>query len=154
MLVGLTVITADVAPVFHKYVPPPLAVNVAVAPVHIVPSLFATPEVSVISIAAIGNGFTTNDLEVDDEHPETVIVTVYVPAIPVVIAAVVAPVLQTYVPPPLAVKVADAPAHRIPSLLATPDVSVTVITGTGNGLTDMTVSALEIQLFAFVTVTV
>ena len=32
---GLTVILCVVAPVFHRYVPPPLAVNVTLSPLHI-----------------------------------------------------------------------------------------------------------------------
>jgi hypothetical protein len=31
-----TIFTADVGPLFHAYVPPPLAVKVALLPVHIV----------------------------------------------------------------------------------------------------------------------
>ena len=47
-----------------------------------------------------------------------------------VILDVVAPVLQTYVPP-LMLRTADVPIHMIPSLLDKPEVSTTLITGTG-----------------------
>jgi hypothetical protein len=43
-----------------------------------------------------------------------------------VIAAVVLPLFQKYVPPPLAASVALEPAQMIPSLLVIPDVSDTV----------------------------
>jgi hypothetical protein len=59
-----------------------------------------------------------------------------------VMAAVVAPVLQAYDVPPDAVKVTDAPAHITPSLLATPEVSDMVIAGIGNGLTVITCEAV------------
>ena len=71
-----------------------------------------------------------------------------------VIAVVVAPVLQAYVPPPVPVKVADAPAQMMPSLLTVPEVSATVIPGVGNGLTVMVVVAEAVQPAALVTVTV
>ena len=46
---GVTVIPAVVAPVFHKYVPPPVAVKVAEAPT----------QMGVVGlITGIGNGFT------------------------------------------------------------------------------------------------
>ena len=38
MVVGLTVILAVVAPVLHRYVAPPLAVNVVLSPLHIATS--------------------------------------------------------------------------------------------------------------------
>lgn len=47
--VGLSVIVAVVAPVFHKYVPPPLAVSVAASPWQI----FDEPEMD-----ALGAAFT------------------------------------------------------------------------------------------------
>ena len=71
-----------------------------------------------------------------------------------VMAAVVSPVLQAYDVPPDAVKVTDAPAHIIPSLLATPEVSAIPIAGIGSGLTVITCEAGWLQLFALVTVTV
>jgi hypothetical protein len=55
---GVTLTAADVLPVFHKYVPPPEAVKVALAPAHIIPSLFVAPEVSVTETDADGSGFT------------------------------------------------------------------------------------------------
>ena len=57
MALGVTVMSAVVAPVFQEYVVPPLAVSVAEAPIQIVPSL-GVPEVSVTAIAAVGRGLT------------------------------------------------------------------------------------------------
>ena len=59
------------------------------------PSLFANPDVSTTAIAGIGNGLTVIIDDIDAVHPlELVTVTVYVPAVPVVMPVVVAPVLQ------------------------------------------------------------
>jgi hypothetical protein len=69
------------------------------------------------------------------------------------IEAVVAPPVQTYVPPPLAVSVALAPAQIIPSLFETPDVSVTAMDADGSGFTVIVVLAVEVQPLV-VTVTV
>jgi hypothetical protein len=66
---------------------------------------------------------------------------------------VVAPPGQTYVPPPLAVRVALAPAQIIPSLLVAPEVSVTAMEADGSGLTVMVVLAVAVQPLV-VTVTV
>ena len=68
------------------------------------------------------------------------------------IEAVVAPPVQRYVPPPLAVRVALAPEHIIPSLLV-PEVSVTAMDADGSGFTVIVVVAVAVQPFA-VTVTV
>ena len=70
------------------------------------------------------------------------------------IEVVVAPVLQAYEVPPVPVNVADAPAQMMPSLLAVPEVSATVIPGVGRGFTVMVVVAEAVQLAALVTVTV
>jgi len=70
------------------------------------------------------------------------------------IEVVVAPVLQAYEVPPVPLRVADAPAQMIPSLLVVPEVSATVIPGVGNGLTVMVVVAEAVQPAALVTVTV
>ena len=56
-------------------------------------------------------------------------------------------------PPPEAVKVAEAPAQMMPSLLVVPEVSVTTMAGTGKGLTVMVLVAVPTQPFR-VTVTV
>ena len=69
------------------------------------------------------------------------------------IEAVVAPPGQEYVPPPLAVRVALAPAQMIPSLFEAPEVSVTTMDADGSGLTVMIVLAVAVQPFV-VTVTV
>ena len=50
-----------------------------------------------------------------------------------VMAAVVAPVFQEYVVPPLAVSVAEAPMQIVPSL-GVPEVSVTAMDAVGNAL--------------------
>ena len=70
------------------------------------------------------------------------------------IEVVVAPVLQAYEVPPVPLRVADAPAQMMPSLLVVPEVSATVIPGVGNGLTVMVVVAEAVQPAALVTVTV
>ena len=70
------------------------------------------------------------------------------------IEVVVSPVLQAYVPPPVPVRVADAPAQMIPSLAVVPDVSATVVPAVGKGFTVMVVVAEAVQPFALVTVTV
>jgi hypothetical protein len=69
------------------------------------------------------------------------------------IEAAVEPPGQTYVPPPLAVNVALAPAQIMPSLLVAPEVSVTDIDADGSGLTVMVVLAVAVQPLV-VTVTV
>ena len=70
-----------------------------------------------------------------------------------VMAAVVAPVFQEYVVPPLAVSVAEAPEQIVPSF-GVPEVSVTVIVAVGRGLTVMVAVAVVVQPLAFVTVAV
>ena len=69
------------------------------------------------------------------------------------IEAVVAPPGQEYVPPPLAVRVALAPAQTIPSLFEAPEVSVTTMDADGSGLTVMVVLEVAVQPLV-VTVTV
>ena len=68
-------------------------------------------------------------------------------------AAVVAPVFQEYVVPPLAVSVAEAPMQIVPSL-GVPEVSVTAIAAVGRGLTVIVDVAVAVQPLAFVTVAV
>src|SRR6187431_1077075 len=105
-----------VSPVLHKYVPPPVAVSVAEAPAHIVPSLFTVPEASVTVIVGIGAGVTVIVVDNISTQAPLVKVTLYNVVMTGVttMAAVVSPVLHRYVPPPAAVIVADAPAHMIP----------------------------------------
>lgn len=57
-------------------------------------------------------------------------------------------------PPPVAVRVTLAPLQMVPSLLAVPEVSATVIAGIGSGLTVMVVDAVAVHPSALVTVTV
>jgi hypothetical protein len=66
----------------------------------------------------------------------------------------VEPVFQEYVFPPEAVNVALAPAHMIPSLLETPELSEMTITGGCWLFTVMVVVAVAVQLDELVTVTV
>ena len=68
-------------------------------------------------------------------------------------AAVVAPVFQEYVVPPLAVKVAEDPLQIVPSF-GVPEVSVAAITAVGRGLTVIVDVAVAVQPLAFVTVAV
>ena len=56
--------------------------------------------------------------------------------------------------PPVPVSVADSPAQIMPSLLVVPDVSVTLMTGVGSGLTVMIVEVEVVQPLELVTVTV
>jgi hypothetical protein len=49
---------AVVPPVFHEYEVPPDAVSIAVAPEHVIPSLFPTPEVSATATDGVGSGLT------------------------------------------------------------------------------------------------
>ena len=60
---------------------------------------------------AVGLAFTVSTLLDVAVQPDVVTVTVYVPAVDTLIPAVVAPVLHTYVPPPLAVNVDEPPAQ-------------------------------------------
>ena len=71
----------------------------------------------------------------------------------IVMAAVVAPVFQEYVVPPLAVSVAEAPIQTVSSF-GVPEVSVTVIAAVGRGLTVIVDVAVAVQPLAFVTVVV
>jgi hypothetical protein len=86
--VGLTGIVAVVAPVLHKYVPPPVAVKVVEPPLQIT---------FVPVMLAVGNGLTVTALVAVAVHPFALVtVTVYV-ALAVgltLIDAVVSPVLH------------------------------------------------------------
>ena len=69
-------IEAVVAPPGQEYVPPPLAVRVALAPTQMMPSLFAAPEVSVTDMDAVGSGFTVIVVLAVAVQPFVVTVTV------------------------------------------------------------------------------
>jgi len=85
-------------------VPPPLAVKVELAPVQIE----FVPEIDADTV------FTVKALFAVAVHPlELVAVTEYVPAVETVIDVVIAPVLQEYEVPPLAVKDELAPAQIV-----------------------------------------
>lgn len=65
---GLTVMLAETAPVLHEYVPPPLAVNVVLAPLQI--------EILAGEMVAVGFGLTVTNLEaVAVQEPPSVTVT-------------------------------------------------------------------------------
>jgi hypothetical protein len=143
-----------VAFVFHLYVPPPVAVRVALSPSMIIPS-FGVPELSVTSIAATGNGFTVITLLIKAVHPLLFVkVTVYVPPVFTVIELVVAPVLHAYVPIVTQVSVADAPWQIFPSLGVVPEDSVIAITGVVTGFTVIILVATPVHPDVEVTVTV
>lgn len=60
---GLTVIAVVVALLFHKYVPPPLAVTTLLCPTQI--------DDGEATAAALGSGFTVTVVEADAVHPNT-----------------------------------------------------------------------------------
>jgi hypothetical protein len=123
--------------VFHRYVEPPEAVNVEDWPEQIT---------FVPAMLGVGKGLTVKvRLAVAVQPLALVAVTVYVPAVLTVIAAVVAPVLHRYVDPPEAVKVEDWPAQIT---------SVPAILGVGKGLTVKMRLVVAEQPLALVAVTV
>ena len=67
--VGATLIAAVVLPLFQKYVPPPLAVSVALAPAQIIPSLLVAPDVSDTETDTEGIGFTVMTPDADPVSP-------------------------------------------------------------------------------------
>ena len=74
------------------YVPPPLAVSVALAPVQIIPSLLVAPEASATEMDGVGSALTVIVVDVVEVHPSALVtVTVYVASAlgDTVIAAVV-----------------------------------------------------------------
>ena len=106
VVVGETVIGFVVSPPDHEYVDPPLAVNVADAPEHIVVEF--TVMIGFGPIVTVATAVLT-------QPAASVPVTVYdVVEIGVtVIGLLLAPVLHEYVEPPLAVNVAVAPEHIV-----------------------------------------
>jgi hypothetical protein len=119
-----TVIEADVAPVFQKYAEPPLAVKTTLVPEHI----FVVEEV----IVGVGKALTVTTVAVlaaDVQPFAFVTCTVYDPAVVAVMDAVVAPLLQRYDVPALAVKSTLPPEQNVVVVAA-------VIVGVaGKGLT-------------------
>ena len=66
-MTGVTVTPAFVPkPPLQLYVPPPAAVNVALEPLHIVPSLFVVPDVSATVMDGVGSGLTVIVVDVLD----------------------------------------------------------------------------------------
>jgi hypothetical protein len=101
-------------------------------------------------IVAVGSGLTVTvcDAGVDEQPFASVVVTVYVPDVLTVIAAVVAPVDQRKLTPPLAVSVTLPPAQNVVGPLG-------VIVAVGNGLTvTVWLAGAEVQLLPSVVVTV
>ena len=109
-----------VAPVFHKYVPPPEAVNVVLFPI-----IIATSDPAL----AVGKAFTvTSTASESDVMPsDTVTLYVVVDEGLTVILAVVAPVLHVYDVPPVAVNVVFDPSHM--------ETSAPALATTANGFT-------------------
>ena len=94
---GLTAIAAVVAPVLQAYEVPAVPVNVVLAPLQMMPSLFAVPEVSTTVIPGVGFRFTVIVVIIVAEQLfafVTVTVYVVVDAGLTVTATVVAPVLH------------------------------------------------------------
>ena len=65
---GVTAIEAPVEPLLQAYVLPPEAVSVAVAPVHIIPSLLLSPDVSDTVTVAVGSALTTSEVVAEGRH--------------------------------------------------------------------------------------
>ena len=138
-VVGETTIGLVVVPVFHEYVPPPVAVSVAFCPVQIV--------VLAVLIFALGEGFTVTTMAaVSEQLPAETITEYVVPVVgETVMDEVVAPVFQEYVPVPDAVSVVELPEQMV----LFPE---TAAVGGGTMLTVLT--AVSVHPFPFVTVTV
>ena len=134
-----------------------MAASVALAPIQIIPSLGWLPELSDADMAGVGRSFTVIVLVDVALHPLALVtVTVYV-AVAVgetEIEVVVAALLQRYDVPPDAEREALAPTQIMPSLLATPEVSVTETDGVGSALTVIVRVVVALHPFSFVTVTV
>jgi hypothetical protein len=103
----VTLVAAVVAPLLQEYVPPPVAVKVMEAVVHV-----RTVVVGVVIAATGAVLFCVIVMDSVSAQPfAAVAVTVYVPGAVTLVAAVIAPLLQEYVPPPVAVKVMEAVVH-------------------------------------------
>jgi hypothetical protein len=104
-ITGDTLIDAVVDVVLHRYVTPPDAVRIVDSPRHI----FWLPD-----ITAVGFGFTVSTFDAVPVQPLVLVtVTVYVVVTrgATLMTEVVAPILHTYVPPPLAVRLVLVPEH-------------------------------------------
>src|SRR5205085_2757446 len=130
-----TLIAAVVAPVDHRYDTPPDAVSVTLPPAQNVVAPLGV-------IVAVGSGLTVTECDAGaDVQPfPSVVVTVYVPEVETVIAAIVAPVDQRYDTPPEAVSVTLPPAQNVVAPLGV------IVTECDAGV--------DVQTFAFVVVTV
>jgi hypothetical protein len=142
---AVTLVAAVVAPLLQEYVPPPVAVKPILVVVHV-----RTVVVGVVIAATGAVLFCVIVIDSVSVHPfVAVTVTVYVPAELTLVAAVVAPLLQEYVPPPVAVK-------PIPVVVHVKTVVVgAVIAATGAVLFCVIVmDSVSVQPFVAVTVTV
>jgi hypothetical protein len=141
----VTLVAAVVAPLLQEYVPPPAAVKVMEVVVHV------RTVVAGAVIAATGAVlFCVIVIDSVSVQPfAEVTVTVYVPAEVTLVAAVVAPLLQEYVPPPAAVKVMEVVVHVRTVVVGA------VIAATGAVIFCVIVmDSVSVQPFAAVTVTV
>ena len=112
-----------------------MAVSVVLAPEQIV----VFPE-----IEAVGAGKKlTVVVAVPVQPVVAVTVTVYVPAVEIVVLAVVEPLLQMYVPPPVAVKMVEL----VPQTVVFPEIVMATV------FTVTVTEAVPVQPFASVTVT-
>ena len=136
-------IAAVVAPVDQRYDTPPDAVSVTLPPAQNVVAPLGV-------IVAVGSGFTVTNCDAGAEVQPfaSVVVTVYVPEVETVIAAVVAPVDQRYDTPPEAVSVTLPPAQNVVAPLG-----VIVAVGSGFTVTDCEAGD-DVQPFPSVVVTV
>jgi len=138
---GFTVMAAVVAPVLQLYPVPPLAVNVVFSPTQILADAG--------DIDGVGKAFTVTVALVLAVHPAALVtVTVYVVVVAgfIVIADVVAPVLQLYPVPPLAMSVVLSPSQILAEAGA--------IEGVGKAFTVTVAPVLAVHPAALVTVTV
>ena len=103
---GLTVILLVVAPLLHKYVPTPVVVNTVLSPIQI--------ELLPVTLT-VGVGLTVMETVVSFGQPLFTTVTVYVVSLAglTVIVLAVAPLLQEYVPPPVAVSITLLPEQMV-----------------------------------------
>jgi hypothetical protein len=141
----LTLVAAVVAPLLQEYVPPPVDVKPILVAVHV-----RTVVVGVVIAATGAVIFCVIVIDSVSVHPfADVTVTVYVPAELTLVAAVVAPLLQEYVPPPVAVKLIPVVVHVRTVVIGA------VIAATGAVIfCVIVIDSVSVHPFADVTVTV
>lgn len=110
-----------VAPLLHDQELPAEAVSVTLPPWQ---NASGPPAL----IVAVGRGFTVTFVAGDVlVQPEVVTVTVYAPLVFTLIDCVVAPLLQLYEVPLLAVRVTDPPWQKVVAPLAVTEACATVV---------------------------